>query len=249
MRKTKARKNTPLKMPAKIPAKVSSKMSSEQRRAAIIKAVRRVFAEKGFDGTTTRELAVAAGVSEALLFKHFPNKEALYSAMQISCCNEQASAMVEKLKALEPSASTLVFLIHFIISRIAGDKSANDDEELLQTRLIMRSLTEDGEFARLFLKGRPTEGNRWIEACLQAAIAAGDAVDGPVRPSVGGWFTHHLAVMLKIHLLPAQPVVEYGISHDKLVEQAVWFTLRGMGLKEETIKRHYNPKALALFGG
>src|SRR5882724_409297 len=101
--------------------KTIAKLSSEQRRAAIIKAVRRVFAEKGFDGTTTRELAVAAGVSESLLFKHFPNKEALYSAMQISCCNEQTSAVVERLKALEPSASTLVVLIHFIISRIAGD--------------------------------------------------------------------------------------------------------------------------------
>src|ERR1700676_1542985 len=83
------------------------KLTGDERRAAIIKAVRQVFAEKGFDGTTTRELAVAAGVSEALLFKHFPNKEALYSAMQLSCCSEQDSAVVEKLKALEPSASTL----------------------------------------------------------------------------------------------------------------------------------------------
>jgi AcrR family transcriptional regulator len=234
-------------MKAMLKSKLPVKMSSEERRAAIIKAVRRVFAEKGFDGTTTRELAVAAGVSEALLFKHFPNKEALYTAMQISCCNEQTSAVVEKLKALEPSASTLVFLIHFIVSKIAGPRSAHDDDELLQTRLIMRSLTEDGEFARLFLKGRPTDGNRWIEACLKAAIAAGDAYEGPVRPNVGGWFTHHLALMLKLHLLPTRPVVEYGIVHEKLVEQAVWFTLRGMGLKEDTIKRLYNPKALALF--
>ena len=67
------------------------KLTGDERRAAIIKAVQQVFAEKGFDGTTTRELAVAAGVSEALLFKHFPNKEALYSAMQLSCCNERDS--------------------------------------------------------------------------------------------------------------------------------------------------------------
>ena len=52
----------------------AKKLSGDERRAAIIKAVQRVFAEKGFDGTTTRELASAAGVSEALLFKHFPNK-------------------------------------------------------------------------------------------------------------------------------------------------------------------------------
>src|SRR3954453_15625100 len=98
----------------------NAKLSGEQRRAAILKAVRRVFAEKGFHGTTTRELAEAAGVSEALLFKHFPNKEALYSAMQLSCCNEQDHGRFERLKSLEPSASTLVLMVHFLVSRIVN---------------------------------------------------------------------------------------------------------------------------------
>ena len=61
--------------------KTVTKLSGEERRAAIIKAVRKLFAAKGFDGTTTRELAAAAGGSEALLFKHFPNKEALVEAI------------------------------------------------------------------------------------------------------------------------------------------------------------------------
>ena len=51
------------------------------------------------------------------------------------------------------------------------------------------------------------------------------------------------------HLLPAKPVIDYGLSRDELVEQAVWFSLRGMGLKEEAIRRHYNPKALTLLLG
>jgi len=236
-------------MKTQVKSKSTVKMSSEDRREAIIKAVRRVFAEKGFDGTKTRELAEAAGVSEALLFKHFPNKEALYSAMQVSCCTEQHSGTIERLKALEPSASTLVCLIHFIVSKVLGREAIGDDDDMLQTRLMLRSLTEDGEFARLFLKGRPSEGNRWIEECIKAAIAAGDAMDGPVRASLGGWFAQHLAVMLKIHLLPARPVVDYGVPREKLVEQTVWFVLRGMGLKEDVIGRHYNPKALALFTG
>jgi AcrR family transcriptional regulator len=126
----------------------ATRLNSEERRAAIIKAVRRVFAEKGFDGTTTRELAEAAGVSEALLFKHFPNKEALYSAMQLSCCREQTSAKRERLKSLEPSASTLVFLVHLLISHMLINRLAGDDEEALQNRLMLRSLMEDGEFAR-----------------------------------------------------------------------------------------------------
>src|SRR5258707_1128849 len=100
--------------------KTTAKLSSEDRRAAIIKAVRRVFAEKGFDGTTTRELAEAAGISEGLLFKHFPNKEALFTAMQSACCTEEDLGIFERIKALDPSALTLVLLVHFLVSRIVG---------------------------------------------------------------------------------------------------------------------------------
>src|SRR5258707_12842613 len=109
--------------------KASLKLSSEERRAAIIKAVRRAFAEKGFHGTTTRELAEAAKVSEALLFKHFPNKEALYSAMMLSCCKEESAGKRSHLESLEPSASTLVCLVHFLVSHLLSPKSERDAEE------------------------------------------------------------------------------------------------------------------------
>src|SRR5438067_7726011 len=97
--------------------KSSSKLSSEDRRQAIIRAVRKVFADKGFHGTTTRELADAAGVSEGLLFKHFPNKEALYSAMQMFCSVEQDPEKLERIKALEPSTSTLIVIVHLMMSK------------------------------------------------------------------------------------------------------------------------------------
>jgi AcrR family transcriptional regulator len=83
--------------------KAPAKLSSDDRRAAIIKAVRHVFADKGFDGTTTRELADAAGISEGLLFKHFPSKEALFTAMQTACCTEEDIGIFQRIKALEPS--------------------------------------------------------------------------------------------------------------------------------------------------
>ncbi len=76
-------------------------MSSEERRAAILEAVLRVFAEKGFDGTTTRELADAAGVSEALLFEYFPTKDALSAAIKASCCMRDPGR-VDRIQALEP---------------------------------------------------------------------------------------------------------------------------------------------------
>jgi len=83
------------------------KTSGEARRAAVIRAARRLFIEKGFSRTTTHELAEAAGVSEALLFKHVPSNEALYSAISMSCFKEEGAKAFERLQSLEPSTSTL----------------------------------------------------------------------------------------------------------------------------------------------
>ncbi|KAF3888928.1 MULTISPECIES: TetR/AcrR family transcriptional regulator [Nostocales] len=51
--------------------------SEAQTRDRILKAARRLFASQGFDGTTTRDLAQAAGVAEGTLFRHFSNKKAI----------------------------------------------------------------------------------------------------------------------------------------------------------------------------
>src|SRR4051812_45084896 len=126
--------------------KVTERLPAEQRRAAIIAAVRRVFAERGFHGTTTRALAAAAGGSEALLFKHFPDKESLFTAMQMACCSSQDVDRYERLEALEPSASTLVLMVHFLVSVIVRSSSSFEDDRAIQDRLALRSLAEDGEF-------------------------------------------------------------------------------------------------------
>jgi AcrR family transcriptional regulator len=65
------------------------RLTAEARKEAIVEAVQDIFAEKGFDGTTIKELAQAAKVSEALLYKHFPSKESLYAAMLDACSRDR----------------------------------------------------------------------------------------------------------------------------------------------------------------
>ncbi|NJK38447.1 MAG: TetR/AcrR family transcriptional regulator [Oscillatoriales cyanobacterium RM1_1_9] len=43
----------------------------------ILQAARKLFARKGYDGTTTRDLAKMAGVAEGTVFRYFPNKKAI----------------------------------------------------------------------------------------------------------------------------------------------------------------------------
>lgn len=60
---------------------VIRKLPAARRRRQIIQVAMRLFSAKGFEGTTTREIARAAGVSEAIIFRHFVTKEDLYAAI------------------------------------------------------------------------------------------------------------------------------------------------------------------------
>ena len=50
------------------------------RRQDILTAAEKLFSQRGFKGTTTKDLAAKAGVHEAVLFRHFKNKRELYRA-------------------------------------------------------------------------------------------------------------------------------------------------------------------------
>ena len=53
------------------------------REEAIIHAVNRLLAEKGFDAMTVDEVAAAVGIAKASLYKHFPSKEDLAAAAMV----------------------------------------------------------------------------------------------------------------------------------------------------------------------
>ncbi|HEV7701388.1 MAG TPA: TetR/AcrR family transcriptional regulator [Pyrinomonadaceae bacterium] len=56
-------------------------MKGDLRREQILKTAINLFSQKGFAGTTTKEIARAAGVSEAMVFRHFSKKTDLYDAI------------------------------------------------------------------------------------------------------------------------------------------------------------------------
>jgi AcrR family transcriptional regulator len=223
----------------------NGRLSAEQRRHAIVDAVRGVFADKGFDGTTTRELAKAAGVSEALLYKHFPSKESLYAAMLDACAKGPTFMEFKRILTLDPSTSTLVFMVHFVVTRFVQGWAGDLNKKVMDS-LSVRSLLDDGAFIRLTHKKFAPAWIAKFEACLKAAAKAGDLHEISLRHDLRAWLVHHIAFALMLHLHPETPPVDYKLSRQALVEQTVWFALLGVGLKERAIKRDYNPKALSL---
>lgn len=203
-----------------------------------------LFADKGFDGTTTRELAQAAGISEALLFKHFPSKQSLYVSVLESCAMEPgfAELVSNRILAREPSSSTLILLVHFMMTHFI---KGPDEHKCGMQRLAVQSLLSDGEFLRMSINKVADTWVRKFEDCLKAASAAGDMRESPVRVDLRLWFIHHIAFSLMLHQrLPSAPAIDYHASADELIEQASWFALIGLGMKEEAVKRLYDVKSI-----
>jgi AcrR family transcriptional regulator len=221
------------------------RLTAEARREAIVEAVRDVFAEKGFDGTTTRELAKAAGVSEALLYKHFPSKEVLYAAMLEGCSKGPTFAEATRILELEASTSTLVVMVHFMISHYVLGRPGDKHRAALNS-LLVRSLLGDGEFVRLMHRKLAAAWLKKFDACLHAAAKAGETHEVPVRRDLCVWLVQHVAFSLMLHLQPKIPAINYKVSKEELVSQATWFALLGIGVKQEAARRYYSPKALHL---
>lgn len=60
---------------------VATRMTAEERRADVLRVAVAEFARTGFQGTSTEDVARAAGISQPYLFKMFPTKKALFLAL------------------------------------------------------------------------------------------------------------------------------------------------------------------------
>ena len=60
---------------------VATRMTGEERRADVLRVAVAEFAKTGFQGTSTEDVARAAGISQPYLFKMFPTKKALFLAL------------------------------------------------------------------------------------------------------------------------------------------------------------------------
>ena len=64
-----------------VTAVAKSRMTGKQRREQLIDVGRKLFANKGFEGTTVEEIASKANVSKPVVYEHFGGKEGLYAVV------------------------------------------------------------------------------------------------------------------------------------------------------------------------
>ena len=57
------------------------RLKAEERRIQLLRIAKKLFSEYGFENTTAKSIAAAAGVTEAIVFRHFGSKQELYASI------------------------------------------------------------------------------------------------------------------------------------------------------------------------
>ena len=198
------------------PTNAASRNASHDRQASLISCAANLFAAKGFKGTTTKEIAKAAGVSEALVFKYFPTKRALYTAILA-----EKAPLSELLSAVEEFARKRDD--HRVFTLIASYRiRPGADPTML--RLLLFSALEGHELADMFFGKQHRVFYDYLAGYIQTRIDEGafHAIDPLLAAHAFiGMVVHH-------RLLHEIFDVPLHCSHKEIVATYVELFLKGL---------------------
>lgn len=211
------------------------RLAHADRRNSILAAATNAFAAEGLGGARTQRIAKAAGVSEALLYRHFPSKQALYEAVHDRLI-EMQDANFEVMTLPEPSTAGLVQMLWASLGAcVYGGRGA---QAAAAQRLMLLSLAGDGAHAREFYARAHRKGVRALARALEAARAAGDLVGDPIEPRNAFALIGDVAEMITASQLSGRSVIPTTASKERLLRDAVRFCGRGIGLTDAALDRH-----------
>lgn len=157
------------------PQPPKKRISGDERRRRLVRAAVELFSERGFGGVATKQIADAAGVNEALLFRDFGTKRGLYTAILDSKTEEsRAAEWREHLRSLAERKDD-EGLFRFLFGKILDGYRIDPQYQ----RLLLYAALEGHEISKLFneTRGMPmfTFLTRYVEQRQQdGAFAAGD---------------------------------------------------------------------------
>lgn len=123
-----------------------TRFSSADRREQILDVATGLFARQGFQGTTTKRIAEGSGVTEALIFRHFPSKEELYWAVIQRKIDD--TSPLERLRAnLETGGEDVD-----VLSSVALDVLERRAKDQTLSRLLLFSALEQHELSERFFR-------------------------------------------------------------------------------------------------
>jgi AcrR family transcriptional regulator len=147
-------------------------MSGDDRRRQIVEVAAGLFSQKGFNGTTTKEIADRARVSEAIIFRHFPTKHALYSAIIDYKTNNSSLQIEAHLREAASRKDDYAFF-----GALANDLLDAHLNDPSLARLLMFSALEGHELSEMFFESTVRSVRDYVRRYIKQRVA-----DGAFRP-------------------------------------------------------------------
>jgi AcrR family transcriptional regulator len=210
------------------------RVSGTERKTLILDAARLVFARYGYDGAKTLQIAREAKVSEALVYRHFPSKLALYRAVLRQIFREQDESW-QALGMRAPGAEGIVQSLKSYFNAVIVEP---EGQMQIGFRMTLASLAGDGHFASLIYRRSQRRNLRAIVAAQEEARQAGDIVGEKLDIGDTSMFTEHVGTMLNAMRALAEASRPYHRDGTSLVRDAVWFCSRGIGMTDAAIARY-----------
>ncbi len=150
------------------------------KKKSLIDTAVRLFAEQGYDGTTTLQISREAGVTEPLIYYHFKGKEELFTHI----LKEAFDEYMARLEALPQQTEEEFTKIENLIA--ASQKAAADMPRRI--RLVMSScparIKDPAHVCASRMLGIYDWYRDYLTACLERGIASGEFVPVPVPETV-----------------------------------------------------------------
>jgi AcrR family transcriptional regulator len=125
----------------------TGRMTGDERKHQILIIAIKLFSQNGFRGTTTKKIAEEAGVSEAMIFRHFDGKDELYHAIldHKACEGGKAKplAIINEVIKIKDD-----FEVFYQLALHALNRHKEDPEFM---RLLLHSALEGHELADMFI--------------------------------------------------------------------------------------------------
>ncbi len=139
-----------------------------QRRQAILAAALELFADRGYFGTSLRDIATAVGVRESALYNYFPSKEALFVALMEAAQEQKAEQLAVLID--QPLSDVRAVLERLATSLLDGF-SAPDQQCLF--RVLMSDGIRLAREGRINLMERMTSRGDHLRTLMRRLMAAG----------------------------------------------------------------------------
>jgi TetR/AcrR family transcriptional regulator len=148
------------------------RLTATERKAQILKTAAQLFAEQGYEGTKTSQIAREAGVNEAIIFRHFTNKEELYWAVLLDMCTSRRAG--ERMRAIVEAGGTP----EQVLARLASDILGRNFADPKWWRLLLYAALENHKlshrFFRSYVAGYYEELASYIRTQARAGVFRSD---------------------------------------------------------------------------